>query len=131
MRSAALALLALVASPALAEPLMTAEEFETFATGNTLDFHNESGIFGTEDYLPGRRVRWAATGDVCKLGQWFPVGDAICFTYEGQSDQHCWTIWQKGDHLEARNLLDGPDRQPRQITLAKAPVACTGPKVGV
>lgn len=124
-------LLACLAAPALAETPMSADEFDAFATGKTLNFANETGIFGTEDYLPGRRVRWAATGDVCKLGQWFPAGDAICFTYEGQPDHHCWTIWREGDHLAARNLLDGPDRQPRQITLAETPVSCTGPQVGV
>lgn len=120
-----------LAAPAVAETPMTAAEFDAFATGKTLSFANESGIFGTEDYLPGRRVRWAATGDVCKLGEWFPAGDAICFSYEGQDEQHCWTIWQEGDHLAARNLLDGPDRQPRRITVAEAPVSCTGPQVGV
>ena len=129
MRAALLVLS--LASPGFAEPPMTASEFDAFATGKTLEFSNESRVFGIEDYLPGRKVRWAATGDVCKLGEWFPAGDAICFTYDGLPEQHCWTIWHEGDHLAARNLLDEPGRLPRQITLADAPVACTGPDVGV
>lgn len=124
-------LLVVLPITAFAETPMSAEDFEAFATGKTLNFANQSGIFGVEDYLPGRRVRWAATGDRCKLGRWFDVDSQICFVYEDAAEQHCWTIWERNDHLVARGAQDTPDQPLRTITQADAPVACIGPDVGV
>ena len=65
MRALALAaLLALAPVVAGAEsPLpapMTAAEFDAYATGKTLTYSQYGEIYGTEEYLPNRRVRWQA-----------------------------------------------------------------------
>jgi hypothetical protein len=121
----------LIAAPAAAQSPMSADEFEAFVTGKTLDFSNSTGVFGTEEYLPGRRVRWAFTDDICKFGYWYEADAMICFAYDGYPDQHCWTVWVDGDHLAARPAEDSPDTAPRSITEATKPLTCLGPDVGV
>ncbi len=64
------AALGLAALPALAETPITADAFEAYVTGKTLDWINLSGVFGTEEYLPGRRVRWGPAFVSCKVGIW-------------------------------------------------------------
>lgn len=79
-----LALLALAAaSPALADDPMSAAEFEAYVTGKTL-FYSHLGVeYGVEQYLPGRRVKWAFLDGDCRDGRWYQQDDMICFTYEG------------------------------------------------
>lgn len=127
----ALALSLLIATPALAEPPMTAQEFDAFATGKTLDYYEGGAVFGREVYLPGRQVRWAFTAEECRMGRWFPQGDQICFLYEDDPEAKCWTIWRKGDGLAARYATDTPDIPPREVRQTDEPLACPGPDVGV
>ena len=123
--------LLLAALPAGAQTRMTAEEFEAFATGRTLDFANQSGVFGTEEYLPGRRVRWAGTDGQCLEGSWHEWSGHICFVYEADPFKHCWTLWRDGDTVTARSIDDRPGDAPRRVTGASAPLSCRGPDVGV
>ena len=90
---AALALCLILPAPALAETPMTAEEFEAYVTGKTMDYIADGQVFGREVYLPGRKVRWAFTAEECKLGHWFGQGDQICFLYDGDPEPKCWMIW--------------------------------------
>lgn len=131
MRLSLALLVAALATTSAAETPMTGAEFDAFATGKTLDFANESGVFGTEEYLPGRRVRWAATDETCKFGRWFEADGQICFVYDGQETQHCWIVWQRGDRLAAQSVNDAPDRPLRDISTARTPLTCEGPDVGV
>jgi hypothetical protein len=121
----------LLTAPALAEPLMTAEEFDAYATGKTLDYLEFGEVFGREVYLPGRQVRWAFTDKECKLGRWFPQGDQICFLYDGDPETKCWRIWRDGDGLAASYATDTPDMPPREVRQTTEPLACPGPDVGV
>jgi hypothetical protein len=130
----ALLLLALAApapGPALAQTPMTAEEFDAYATGKTLDYFADGQVFGREVYLPGRQVRWAYTDDECRLGRWFPKGDQICFLYEGDPEQKCWRIWHNGAGLAASYATDTPDIPPRAVRETTEPLACPGPDLGV
>lgn len=129
MRSLVLAVL--FVSPALAQTPMTAEEFDAYATGKTLDYYEGGEVFGREVYLPGRKVRWAFTADECKLGRWFPQDDQICFLYEGDPEPKCWRIWPDGDGLAASYATDTPDIPPRDVRQTDEPLACPGPDVGV
>ena len=47
---------------------MTAEQFDAFSLGKTLDWMQYGQIYGVEEYLPGHRVRWRADGDICEYG---------------------------------------------------------------
>lgn len=125
-----LALAFLVATPVFAGPPMTAEEFEAFATGKTLDFLADGQVFGREVYLPGRQVRWAFTDAECKLGRWYPEGEQICFLYDGDPEPKCWRIWPEGDGLAASYATDTPDIPPRRVRETTEPLSCPGPDVG-
>ena len=126
------ALAALVAGMARAEPTaLTGEAFDKAVTGRT--FHYRAGLssFGAEQYLPGRRVIWAFTGDDCEKGVWYPEGDDICFLYDGQDGPVCWSFLQTDTGLVAR-ALGNPDL-PVLIGRQTMPgaLACLGPDVGV
>lgn len=125
------ALFAAAPLAAVAQTPLTGEEFEALVTGRTLDYLTAGTVFGTEEYLPGRRVRWAFTFDECRLGTWYEADDLICFLYENDPDPKCWTLWQEGDRLLARSVNDAPDDPPTTVLPATAPLTCQGPEVGV
>lgn len=127
-----LSLLALLPVAALAEAPLTAEEFETYAEGKTLTYAEGGEVFGTEQYLPGRRVRWAFTSDICQEGTWYQQGEQICFAYDGAPDgPHCWTFWRAGGRLKARFAGDPDARELTEVAQSQTPLRCPGPDVGV
>ena len=128
---AALALCLILPAPALAETPMTAEEFEAYVTGKTMDYIADGQVFGREVYLPGCKVRWAFTAEECKLGHWFGQGDQICFLYDGDPEPKCWIIWPDGEGLSASYSTDTPDIAPRSVRETTEPLGCAGPDVGV
>lgn len=124
----AFALLALVLPPsaALAEgdlPL-SAEAFETFVEGRTFDTHAQTGRYGVETFLPGRRAIWR-DAEQCLEGRWRAESDQICFDYQGDPTPYCWTYHDRGSWLLA--WLDG-DRSSPPIMLypAEEVVTCEG-----
>ncbi|HLQ18317.1 MAG TPA: hypothetical protein VK146_04990 [Tabrizicola sp.] len=121
--------LALTAASAAAQP-MAPEDFETFATGRTLDYAVEGRVLGSEAYFPDRRVRDADTGGPCRDGTWYPDGPAVCFVYDGSDRAHCWHFWREGDKVLAKPVLAPPDDMPQTVTPASKPLACL-PEVGV
>ena len=98
--------LLLLATPALAETPMTADEFEAYATGRTLTFATESGPYGVERYLPERRVIWSFLDGQCEEGRWYQDGAAICFVYDFEPEPQCWELYREGDGLRAVFLSD-------------------------
>ncbi len=96
-----LAALLLLAAPALADTPMTGAEFEAYAKGKTLTFATESGPYGVERYLPGRRVIWSFLDGQCEEGRWYEEGSAICFVYDFEPEPQCWELYQEGDRLRA------------------------------
>lgn len=127
---ACLILSAPLAQPLAARTLMTAEEFDRFSLGRTLDYATEGQVRGSEAYFEGRRVRDADSGGPCFDGIWFPQGDAICFLYPAREGLHCWHYWREGDRVLAQPLSI-PDAPPQEVTEAASPLACPGPDVGV
>lgn len=129
MRSA-LALL-LVASPVFADPPLTADEFDALTQGRTMTWSEFGTVYGVEQYLPGRKVRWTFVGDDCKDGSWYPEGPAICFLYDDNPDPKCWEITRSGSDLLARFTGNPPETAPVVVTETTETMACFGPKVGV
>ncbi|MBL4917959.1 hypothetical protein [Szabonella alba] len=130
--AALLALATLLALPAHSETRMTADEFEAYATGKTLTYGENGRVYGVEQYLPNRRVRWAFVDDTCRLGHWYDNGgDEICFVYEHDATPQCWTFHKGPGGLRARftNIPDSTELSEVQQT--DEPLACTGPDVGV
>lgn len=131
MRLTALLALLLLPLPALAETPMTAAEFDAYVTGKTLTYSQFGTIFGIEEYLPGRKVRWAFTEDICQYGTWYEEAGNICFVYEYDPTPHCWTFWQEGDGLKALSVNDAPGSELSEVEQTDQPLACAGPDVGV
>lgn len=120
----------LLASPAWAETPLTADDFDALTQGRNLAWSKIGSVYGLEQYLPDRRVRWSAVDQDCKTGHWYPEGPAICFQYEGDSQPDCWIITRSGTGFTAHYTLDAPEAPP--VTLAETPEApaCFGPEIG-
>ena len=131
MRALVLAALAALApSVAPAQDPMTAGEFDAYATGKTLTYSQYGEIYGTEEYLPDRRVRWQVTGDICQYGRWYEKGGLICFAYEYSQEEHCWSFWQEDGGLRALSTEDLPGDELSEVKDAGRGLTCP-PDVGV
>lgn len=130
MRPLALAA-CLVATPALADPPLSAEAFEALTTGRIMTWAEFGTIYGVEQYLPGRRVRWTVLGDDCKTGHWYAEGPEICFLYEDKLDPVCWEITTADNGLHARLRGNPAEMDPVVIEDTADDLACFGPEVGV
>ena len=117
--------LALWPGLALASPPLTAEEFDSYVTGQTITYHQQDTLFGIEEYLPGRKVRWQEAGKGCSGGTWFARDSAICFAYTGFPRPACWVFVQTGDRVVAHSLDDAPGEQPFQVTASDTPLDCS------
>jgi hypothetical protein len=92
MRSLAICLA--LATPLAAQETMTGPEFDAYATGKTITFRTVlNPEFGVERYLPGQRVMWSAFDGTCQYGVWFESKGDICFRYEGDPENKCWSIY--------------------------------------
>lgn len=135
------ALMLLIAGPIDAAPRLGAAEFEATVTGRTYSYEAEGKPYGTERYLPGRRVIWAFDGAECREGSWDEVQPGlICFTYDdNQTERHCWAFSPAPDQGLSAEFLgtgQGSDIQPGNSfpILARPtqkPMICPGPDVGV
>lgn len=102
-----LLLLTLLASPALAEEPLTADEFQAMVEGRTLTYGAlGQPPYGIEHYYPNRHVTWSFLGtDQCIEGTWYaegpPEAPAICFLYVEDPEPHCWRFFRDGDQLRA------------------------------
>lgn len=131
---------ALVAGQGAAAPRLAGAEFDAIVTGRTYSYEAEGNPYGTERYLPGRRVIWAFEGAECREGTWEePQPGLICFTYDTDPEPHCWAFTPApGEGLNAQFLgsgasLDVQPGAPFPITASptKEPMNCPGPDVGV
>jgi hypothetical protein len=107
-----------------ADPPMSLDAFEAFVEGRTMDTHDQTGRYGVETFLSGRRAIWR-DADQCLEGHWRPEGDRICFDYQGIDTPFCWTYHDRGGWLMA--WLDG-DRSGAPIMLypSEEVVTCEG-----
>ncbi len=122
---------ALIGGASYAQSFMTADEYEAFSSGQTLDYAIDGTVYGAERHLPGRRTLDADLGEPCTEGVWFPQGDAICFEYAGSNDTHCWHFWREGNQVLAQPVGEDPGDQPREVTVSPTQMSCPGPDVGV
>jgi hypothetical protein len=126
-------LLALLVAPvpALAETPLTGAEFEAETTGEILTYDYGGGLFGTEEYLEGRRVRWAFDGDLCIYGIWYQSGDQICFEYENDPNPACWLYFLEDGKVRGRYMGSGGGWEIVESARDGGPLPCAGPDVGV
>jgi hypothetical protein len=123
--------LVLLAAPALAETPLTAEDFDALTQGRIMTWAEFGQVYGVEQYLPDRRVRWTVLGDDCRAGHWYPEGDTICFQYEDDPLPDCWVITRSATGLLARYTTNPPEAEPVVVEESSEALACFGPEVGV
>ncbi len=127
--------LALASTPApgaTADGFLDGAEFEARVTGRTLTYSQDGRIYGIEQYLPGRRVRWRFVDDECLDGRWFEKeAGMICFVYEYDPDEHCWHFRDDGGRLGALSVDDAPGTALSEVAQSPTGLACPGPGVGV
>ena len=119
-----------LAVPADADAPMSAAEFEAYTTGKTLTYSAGGYVYGIEEYLKNRRVRWAFLDDECQEGSWYPAGDMICFEYDGYPGAQCWTFFERPGGLMARYENNPEELELIETRAAREPLICLGPKVG-
>lgn len=113
------------------EDPLSAGAFEARTTGQTLTYGLGGEVFGTEQYLPGRRVIWAFAGQGCQHGTWEDSDGLICFRYEGDPDPACWQFFDNEGRLVAR-LNSDPEGLPlEELAQSPEPMSCPGPDTGV
>ncbi|WP_296423942.1 hypothetical protein [Yoonia sp.] len=89
-----------LATPATAQDIMSAAEFDAHVSGRTITFGtSQNPSYGIERYLPGRRVMWSAFDGTCKYGIWFESKGSICFRYDGDPEHKCWVMFNDPDGM--------------------------------
>jgi len=127
----ALTILCLSTTAAGAQTPMSPAEFEAYATGRTLTYAEGGVIYGIEEYLPNRRVRWAFVNDECREGYWYEQDNDVCFVYENNPVPQCWSFSRGDNGLIARFLNADDGREIYEAQQSDEPLRCLGPDVGV
>jgi hypothetical protein len=130
MRALAFGLI-LIAAPAVAGPPLNAEAFDAATRGATITYDYGDGLFGTEEYLSGRQVRWAFDGDLCIYGTWYQKGDQICFDYENDPKPACWHYFLENGRIRGVYMGEGGGWDILEASRDGGPLPCAGPDVGV
>lgn len=112
------------------EIALSATDFEARTTGRTLTYGLGGAVFGTEQYLPGRRVTWAFAGQACQRGTWEDVGGHICFRYDDGDEPACWQFFDDAGRLTARLDGDTAGAALSELSQSRQPLSCPGPDVG-
>lgn len=120
----------LAASEAETGTPMTGAAFEAYTQGMTLTFSSQGQVYGAEQYLPGRRVLWAFTEDVCREGRWYEENGQICFSYDYDPTPQCWVFWEDGG-LNALFMGAPNGTRLKEVSKSSTPLTCAGPDVGV
>lgn len=126
--------LCLSASPALAERVITADEFAQMVTGKTFYFDRNGAPFGAEQYFEDKRVIWTfEDGGECQRGIWFEnARGQICFVYDSDPAPQCWDFLEGDDgRFRARFDGDGPDEDLVTRDITEQPLDCPLPDLGV
>lgn len=120
-----------LALPLVAQTPMDADAFDTYSRGKTLYYGFAGILYGAEEYLPNRRVRWSVRDGKCQEGQWYQEGQMICFTYDGTPDAQCWSFYQRENGLMAQFENDPDQTTLFEIEPSGEPMVCLGPEIGV
>lgn len=121
----------IVAGAAGAAEPMTAADFDAYVSSKTLTWSQYGSVFGIEEYLPNRKVRWKTSPEECQYGSWYERDRMICFVYEYSPGEHCWTFWTEEDGLKAlsQGALEGSELT--EVDQSPEPLNCPAPLVGV
>lgn len=118
------------ATPVANAPL-TGAEFDAYATGKTLSYAQDGFVWGSEQYLPGRKVIWAFTEDDCQYGHWYEDQGNICFLYDNDPAAQCWKFFREATGLRAIFMGADGGTSLSEVAQSTTPLNCPGPDVGV
>jgi hypothetical protein len=114
-----------------AETAMTAQEFDAYSYGKVLTYAEGGTVYGTEEYLSDRRVRWAFTQRECEIGTWYGTPDhQICFVYGSQAEPQCWMFYAGSAGLKAKSMAQGSTLELHEVIQTDAALSCAGPDTG-
>ncbi len=114
--------MALLATPAEPQTLITPDDFLEAAVGKTLSFHEMSSgeLVGKEQFLNRSLSVWKRPGEQCVYGQISTRHGQICFLYDNDVDglPVCWWPFLNGDQLMVRSsiLIGAETQEVRSIT---------------
>lgn len=120
-----------LAMPAFADTPMSAAEFDAYVTGKTLYYSHLGLEYGVEQYLPGRRVRWAFLDGECRDGVWYQQSDMICFDYEDGIETQCWRFFEQTGGIRAEFANSDTEIELYEAAESDDPMYCKGPEIGV
>lgn len=116
---------------AIAQDLMSAEEFDAYTRGKTFYYGAEGAPYGGEEYLDNRRVRWSFLDGRCQEGEWYEENGLICFVYEDKPEPQCWSFQRAGSGLFAQFENDPDQTLLYEMEQSGEPLHCLGPEIGV
>ena len=134
MRARLLTAALLVAgAPTFSETIVGADEFQQLSEGKTQYFTRDGVEFGAEQFYKNRTSTWQYEDGTCTVGQWYPVGDAICFVYEEQPVPQCWHVVRRDGNIYARlrGTAAGDVSELLMSHVDNKPVPCPAPDLGV
>jgi hypothetical protein len=121
----------MLALPAAAQDLLSAEEFDTYTRGKTLFYGRDGAAYGAEIYHENRRVTWSFLDGLCKKGEWYEADGLICFVYEDNPSPQCWSFARGDNGLIARFEDNPTTTELYEAKDSDEEMICLGPKVGV
>ncbi|CTQ34294.1 hypothetical protein [Jannaschia rubra] len=133
MRPILALVLSLAATPALAERIVTPDEFDAMVTGRTLHFDRHGEAYGAEQYFEDKRVIWSFEDGECQRGIWFAnTRGQICFVYDSDPTPQCWDFLEADDGA-FRARLDGDEAADDLVTrnVGNDALDCPLPDLGV
>ena len=119
-----------LAPPAMAQDIVTPQQFEEISTNKTLYFDSGNQFHGAEQYFPNRKVTWKFANGECDQGYWYTEGDAICFSYDQNPTPQCWHFMQDGDRFLARLLGADPANDVELKFVNTEELLCEAPYLG-
>ena len=112
-----------------AQTLMTVEEFETWSTGQTLDYAANGEVYMREQRLSGGRAL-LETRDGCYAGTWYVAGDAIGLDMPDLADASCTKYWRLGEQVLASPSFAPPEAPHHHVTRSAQPLDCPDAELG-
>ena len=119
-----------LALPAVAEEIVTPQEFEALSSGKTLYFSRDGRLFGVEQFYKRHRCTWQFADGECDDGVWYAQNGFICFQYTKNSEPQCWHFLKTDDGFAARAQGASPDQDLHLERVDQKPLDCKGPDVG-
>ncbi len=130
MKLLTLAIALFLALPALAEEIVTPQEFEALSTGKTLYFSREGQLFGVEQFYKRHRSTWQFADGNCDDGVWYADRGYICFQYTKKPEAQCWHFLKTDKGYSARAEGSPPESDLFLESVDQEPLNCKGPDVG-